>query len=192
MGIEVHNGIELWRPALFDPRQILIAGTYYGMNGTSADPPGADVLIAQYFPVYRSATFDRIGCDVQTAGAAGAKARLGIYRDADLDGYPDVLVLDAGEVDCTTDGDKVITIDQHLKAGLYFVAVIHNDATTKMWYDKVPLTPNPLGIGTDIGYQAWLYRKTGVSYGVLPATFPLGADPYNDAWALAMRVGAVD
>ena len=34
MGIEVHDGIELWRPSLFDPRQILIPGTYYGMNGT--------------------------------------------------------------------------------------------------------------------------------------------------------------
>ena len=130
MGIDVHDGIELWRPSLFDPRQILIPGTYYGMNGTAADPPGADVLIAQYFPVYRSATFDRIGCDVQTAGAAGAKARLGIYRDVDLDGYPDVLILDAGEVDCTTDGDKTITIDQHLEAGLYFVAVIHSDSDT--------------------------------------------------------------
>ena len=192
MGFEVSNGIELWRPALFDPRQVLIPGTYYGMNGTAADPPGADTLLAQYFPLYRSATFDRIGCDVQTAGAAGAKARLGIYRDSDLDGYPDELILDAGEVDCTTDGDKTITIDQHLEAGLYFIAINTNDATIKLWYEKVPLTPNCLGITTDIGYQTWLYKKTGVTYAALASTFPSGATPTNDSWGLAMRVGSVD
>ena len=186
MGIEVHDGIELWRPAIWDPHRVAVAGWYHGMNGTSADTPGVDVLVAQYFPVHLDATYDRIGVSVQ-AGAASGKARLGIYRDADEDGYPDALVLDAGEVDCSTVGDKTITIDQHLSAGLHFLAMVVNSADIMFWTNRVPETPSPLGLGTGIGYPIYVYRA-GMAYGTLPSSFPGAASPANDAWSLALRL----
>ena len=190
MGFEVSNGIELWRPALFDPRATPILGNYYGMNGTSAESPGLDILVAQYFPVHLDATYDRIGVSVQM-GAASGKARLGIYRDADDDGCPDELVLDAGEVDCSTAGDKLTTIDQHLSAGLYFLALAVNSAEVMFWMDKTPETPSPLGTGPGIGYPVYVYRASR-AYGALPSSFPVGPSPTNDAWSLAMRLESVD
>jgi len=189
MGIEVHHGIELWRPALWDPRRVALAGSYYGMNGTSAETPGVDILVAQYFPVHQDATYDRIGVSVQ-AEAAGGKARLGIYHDIDEDGYPDALVLDAGEVDCSTVGDKVITLDRHLHAGLYFLALVVNTADIMFWMDKTPETPSPLGLGAGIGYPVYVYRAAW-TYGALPSAYPGGASPANDAWSLALRLASL-
>ncbi len=191
MGIEIHDGIELWKTRIFDPWQVMVPGNYYGgSQGTNTGAITADKLYGQYFPLPRGATFDRIGIDVSVE-AAGKHVRLGIYRDDDLDGYPDSLVLDAGVVDVATSGEKVISIDQHLESGLYFLAFISDGAPT-LWLIASPLWPSPLGLGAGIAYPCFVYEKTGVGYGALPDPFAAGGSGVNDAWAISMRLNSLD
>ena len=191
MGIEIHDGIELWKTRIFDPWQVMVTGSYYGLcQGTNTSALTADKLYGQYFPLPRGATFDRIGIDVHT-GAAGKSVRLGIYKDDDLDGYPEGLVLDAGVVDVATSGEKVININQHLEPGLYFLAFISDGAPT-LWLTQTPAYPSPLGLGGTIAYPVLVYEKAAAGYGSLPDTFPSGAGGVNDAWAIAMRLNSLD
>ncbi len=191
MGIEIHDGIELWKPRIFDPRQVMVPGSFYGLcQGTNTAALTADQLYGQYFPLPRGATFDRIGIDVHT-GAAGKHVRLGIYRDDDLDGYPESLVLDAGLVDVATSGEKHIIINQHLEAGLYFLAFISDGAPT-LWLTSTPAYPSPLGLGGTIAYPVFVYAKTAVGYGVLPDPFTAGGSGQNDAWSIALRLFSLD
>ena len=60
-----------------------------------------------------------------SSGMPSGTARLGIYDW--VDGMPQSLVLDAGTFSLTgTAGAKMITIDQDLERGYYFLAYIHN------------------------------------------------------------------
>lgn len=191
MGIEIHDGIELWKPRIFDPFQIMVPDRYYGLGqGTNTASLTADRLYGQYFPLPRGATFDRIGIDVHT-GAADKHVRLGIYKDDDLDGYPESLVLDAGVVDVATSGEKTVIINQHLEAGLYFLAFISDGAPT-LWLTQTPAHPSPLGLGDTIALPVFAYYKSAVGYGALPDPFTSGGTPANDAWSIAMRLQSLD
>ena len=191
MGIEIHDGIELWKLRIFDPWQVMVPGHYYGLcQGTNTSVLDVDKLYGQYFALPRGATFDRIGIDVHT-GAADKHVRLGIYKDDDLDGYPESLVLDAGVVDVATSGEKTIIIDQHLEPGLYFLAFI-SDGTPTLWLTSTPGYPSPLGLGSTIAYPVFVYYKSAVGYGALPDPFTAGGSGTNDAWAIAMRLKTLD
>lgn len=190
MSIEIHDGLELWKVRLFNPESMLRAGSFYGMTATNTAIPGADYLTAQYFPLFRGATFDRIGVNVQTA-QADKSMRLGIYADDDLDTYPDRLVLDAGVVDLGTTGATTLVIEQHLAAGLYFLALLTDNTTAKLWMDDTPRTWSPLGAGSSPGMPYFVWR-VACSYGALPDPFPPGGSGMNDAWGLSLRVAAVD
>jgi len=191
MGIEIHDGIELWKVRIFDPWQVMVLGSYYGLcQGTNTAVLTADKLYGQYFPLPRGATFDRIGIDVYT-GVAGSHVRLGIYKDDDLDGYPESLVLDAGVVDTATSGEKIVAIDQHLEPGLYFIAFISDDAPA-VWLTSTPGYPSPLGLGGTIGYPRFIYEKASVGYAALPDPFTAGGASVNAAWAVAMRLLSLD
>ena len=72
-----------------------------------------------YVPV-QPRTFDRITIRIDTAGGAGAKSRLGIYRD--VNGSPGALELDAGTVDTDSTGTKAITISKTLNPGWWWLA----------------------------------------------------------------------
>lgn len=71
-----------------------------------------------------------------TAGAASSKVRVGIYQISNL-GSANVifsLVLDAGEIDASTTGEKIITASAKLGAGLYYSAIVcgaSNSATVR-------------------------------------------------------------
>ena len=190
MGIESHDGIDLWKPRLFNPEVVMRPGSYYGMWGTNAFSTGADYLVGQYWPLFRGATFDRIGISVQTA-EADKSMRLGIYADADLDGYPDQLVLDAGVVSLGATGVKTVTIDQHLPAGLYFLALLGNSASALLWMEDVPKYYSPLGTGSAPGLPTFAW-KVQQDYGALPDPFPSGATGVNDNWGVCLRLKTVD
>lgn len=190
MGIEIHDGLDLWKVRLFAPEAVLRQGSFYGMTATNYNSPGANYLLGQYWPLHRGATVDRIGVSVQAADA-GKGMRLGIYADDDLDGYPDRLVLDAGTVDLDTTGARTIAIEQHLPAGLYFLALLTDSAAVSLWMANTPTDWSPLGSGGSPGLP-WFTWKVAQSYGALPSTFPAGATGMNDAWGVELRVAAVD
>jgi hypothetical protein len=75
-----------------------------------------------------STSFAAIG--IWVAGAAATSVvRLGIYN-ADINGTPTTLVLDAGTVDVSTTGAKQITISRTLAAGNYCLALVAQTAAS--------------------------------------------------------------
>lgn len=115
-------------------------------------------------------TLDRIGINVPGAGAAGAKARVGLYDD-DGNCYPNDLLEDGGEVDCTGTGDLLATISQEVEAGLYWVVINTNDSTIDLDCINTVMADSLLG-GSDPQYHGWI---KAAAYGALPSTFPSGA-----------------
>jgi len=76
------------------------------------------------FNIYKSTTFTKIGVSVTTS-AASSNIRLGIYNCDNDFGFPGSLVLDAGTIDSSSNGDKTITISQTL-FGKYWLCLISN------------------------------------------------------------------
>jgi hypothetical protein len=96
-----------------------IFGNFWIYQGASRTA-SANRLYAMPFMLNADTTLDRIGCSIQSGHASNA--RLGIYNWEN--GVPTSLVLDAGEVSVSTSGDKLITINQSLDAGIYVLAVV--------------------------------------------------------------------
>jgi len=145
---------------------------------------GADILMACWYPIFRKCRFDRIAIDVPGAGAAGARARLGLYDD--LNYYPNNLLFDAGEADVSAVGMPAITIDRTLSSGRYWIAFILNDATVDLKYATEFLYPRDrLGYSLNAG---WRIAQT---YGALPSTFPAGATNDYRLINLRLRVAEV-
>lgn len=80
--------------------------------------------------VVAAGTIDRIGVKTAgTVGSAGSVIRLGIR--ADDAGYPGAtVILDAGTVVGTANGDLTITVSQALPAGLYWLTVTSQGAAS--------------------------------------------------------------
>lgn len=91
-----------------------------GSFGTSGASNGAMRLHLIYIPA--TTTFDRIACEVTSAGSAGSVTRLGIYNNDN--GAPGSLVLDAGTVATTSTGVQTITINQQLTRKWYWLAAV--------------------------------------------------------------------
>jgi hypothetical protein len=171
---------ELWyyRHVGSSPLEVWHAGAAGGSTPTLGESFTADTLYTAFFNVPKSVTLDRIALTCTVAGSAGHKARLGIYRStSDTNVYPGALLLDAGEVDLDTSGNKTLTINQTLEAGApYHFAMLVNSAS--------PLIRRHSGFVDNLGTMqvgatnAWSLL-TGFtnpqSYGALPDPFPSGA-----------------
>ena len=189
MGIEVMRGLELWRPRVYNEWEALRAGAWYGAAGTNTYQVSANRLYAAYVAVPRDVSIDRIGVSVHT-GDADKSVRLGIYEDADRDGYPDRLVLDSGTVEVAEAGEKDLVIAQHLYAGSYYVAFL-GDGAPALYANTAPRTRTPLGM---ITAKPSLYTQTwwvDVDYGALPHTFPAGAAADYREYQAGIRVAVV-
>jgi len=127
---------------------------------------GANKLFAVPIILPQKARLNRIGIRIHGAGGAGAKARLGIYRDTGKL-YPSDLVVDAGEVDATAVAIPTASINVILKPGVYWLAAVLNDGTIDLARQSA-ITINADG-SSGCG---WSVAQT---YGPLPSTFPSGA-----------------
>lgn len=148
---------------------ILRSGRYYfghmtgGNTGGStfdATRPVFGVLIAR-----RAVTLDRIGISVTTA-AASTVARLGIYRDTGT-GFPGTLLLDAGEVDCSTTGGKEIVISQALTPGIYWLTMMTNGST-------ITIESMPNG-----SHNGWFGYSTLTANGAAASSYEAGPQTYG-------------
>lgn len=116
-------------------------------------------------------TLTGIRVEVTTA-TAGGKARIGIYSD-NGSGYPGSLLLDAGEVDCSTTGMKEVTISQALTKSMkkVWLSVNVNSASNGFrWIGGAAQTYSFLGRDSS-GVHGNVYRVTS-AYGALPANYP--------------------
>lgn len=100
------------------------SGIYYPhssyVSGVSNNTPIPQSAIA-YTPmiIYSAVTIDRIGLNVSTA-VSNALCRLAIYSN--VSALPGNLIVDAGELDCSTIGGKEIPVSLTLSPGVYWFA----------------------------------------------------------------------
>ena len=191
MAVEIHDGIELWKPETFDFARALETGKYMrpmlatgDMTSTMALTPNR--LYTVMWPLARAVTCDRIAMNVNVAAEAGKKARLGICRDTGAY-YPGALLLDAGEVDVSSTGLKALAVSLELDAGMYWVACISDGAPS------VRYTFQGVGLKGSIAMPRYSYAgyRTDTAYGPLPDPFPTGGAD-QDLWlALGLRYAAL-
>ena len=152
----------------------------------------ADRLYASPLIIVRDMTVDRIAIQVSTAGAAGTKARLGIYNDG-TNLYPGTLLLDAGEVAVDAVAIVNITISKALTKGIYWMAIVTNGTPDVMGddaYDQsIPimgLSSTNFGVNNDYWYVAH-------TYAALPTPYTAAGSKYNSGKVrVALRVLSLD
>jgi hypothetical protein len=112
-------------------------GSYVRTSGSSGNNNlGAGTNIAYYSPIYvkNTTSFDRIGIRTSSAFSGSASVRVGIYANG-TDGKPSSLILDAGTVTASaTNTLYLITINQSLNEGVYYLAMAQQTTPTVAGY----------------------------------------------------------
>ena len=149
----------------------------------------ANELLAGAVFIARSLSIDRIAINVSSAGAAGKKARLGIYANGE-NNYPGALVLDAGTVDVDSTGVKSIIVDQSLSKGIHWFVVL-SDGTPSVRRGEYAVSPIGIYEGdfSNYWYSAW-YKSQ--AYGALPDPFPSGGGRSRYCPWVLPRVASLD
>lgn len=125
-------------------------------------------------------SFDRIGIEVTTVGAAGAVQRLGIWEhDPAVDG-PGALLLDAGTIDGTTLGAKEIVIALTRPASIIWLGAVPQVATSTVrgYNTSLPIYAVSIGSTSQTAPSAVApathATQAGVA-GALPNPFVVGS-----------------
>ena len=157
----------------FSESYMKISGRIYSNVITDGEAipsiPGANYLLAVPIVLAKQTSFSEIGIYVET-NAVGGKTRIGIYNDSGF--FPNSLILDSGELDCSTTGEKKTAISLTLDAGTYWLAFVCNDNNLEFnHYRGAPAMLGTVAHGgdysTDIG--------DSFAFGALPATYPVAA-----------------
>lgn len=122
-------------------------------QNASAATTVARLANTQYYSPWwcpMSVTLDRIAVQVTTLQAS-ANARIGIYSSG-TDGGPGSLLVDAGEIDCSTTGVKTLTISQAVVGATYYWLSMANE-TASVSYQAVATTgARTFGVVPDTTY----------------------------------------
>lgn len=126
-----------------------------------------------YVPIHlpRAAFWTKLGIYVSSY-AALASARLGIY--ANDNGKVGALVLDAGDISATVNGERELTIDHNLNQGWYWLSVIF-DGTPTIYAQSYGTSKRVLGAVIP-GGQGILYYYRTQAYTLLTPTAPAFGD----------------
>jgi hypothetical protein len=131
------------------PWQITYRSGYFyeTRNGATINTVQCPTSRLQFMPLFLPVgiTIDRIGAEC-TGAVASSVFRLGIYN-ADSNGVPSTLVLDAGTIDTASTGAKSITISQSLSAGLYYLCGVNQNGaanTTMRAYQNITGNYSPV------------------------------------------------
>lgn len=164
-----------------------VTGQYYSTihsRGTGTVVVSANRLYTTPFVVGETQTFDRIGVEVTTLSAGNV--RLGIYNFEN--GIPTNLVLDCGEVSTSTTGNKIITINQTLSAGVYAFAMVFSSTPTLRAFGDInyAVLSHFYGFSSPTSGHLDTGNYASFTYGALPSTF--GSVVGNSAMpAIGMR-----
>lgn len=142
----------------------------------------------------RDCTLSSIGL-VCAVGVATAKARVGLW-EVGSDGYPTSLVVESGELDCSTSGRKLTTgLSVSLLASkTYFFATLGGTANPNLvvFNNTSPLNTGHVtatAAGTSFGVPAGF--QVAQAYGEMPTTFPAGAAVQNTPANIAAPIFGV-
>jgi hypothetical protein len=131
------------------------------------------LIVAVPFIASEAKTWNRIGINC-VDGSAGIGVRIGIYSSA-ANGLPDALLVDSGELDFSSSGNKEATISQALSANtLYWLALVAESSAVATFLNFSTGADEALlfyGASDGSGASASEVRGTQ-AYGALPATFP--------------------
>ena len=96
-------------------------GAYPGAPGNGAIANGALIRVCfAPVPIFYTVTFATANIDVRTGGTSGARCRFGVW-ESDVNGRPGKLLLDSGQINIETTGDKSVAFTATLQPGLYWV-----------------------------------------------------------------------
>jgi len=117
-----------------------------------------------YIPIFITATYsyDKMDTEV-TVAVADKKARLGLYYWSN--GAPGNLILDAGQVDVSSIGNKELDIDLTLTRGYYFLAWVSDGAPTIRSFIATGVQKTPVaafGVIGDLIPQQLILAKANV------------------------------
>jgi len=139
-------------------------GNFDNLTAVGTIAPAIDTLWAIPFYLPCAGTPDRIAFNLDTAGGAGNKTRIGVFSNAnDTTLYPDkcMVGIDTGEIDTSaTAGVRETTLTSMpvLDAGLWWF-VLWQGAGTAATYKSVPVGASP----TFLGVNGSLVGITGIS-----------------------------
>lgn len=166
------SGIGLRRPIFLASSVKGLLCAPPGVSASSAVSSGLnDKLVMRRFVAGESITVAEIGIYLQAAGAAGTKARLGIYADRPDKSGPAALLVDSGEIATDTTGYVSAVISQLIQAGTpYWSASIFNGTPAVCGNALSASATAPLGYNvtshSNVGFWAMWRAAT---YGALPA-----------------------
>jgi hypothetical protein len=147
--------------------------SYAGTGTLATQSPAIDVLYAYPVSVPRTMDISGIGCRVASAGGAGNKVRVGIYKD---DGtiYPGEKYAESAEFD-GTDADVHLT---ELSARLFnhklYWLVFHQGGGTVAGITSFSTAHGVTTLGVNAG-SIYLGYKIAQAYAALPSEFPAEA-----------------
>jgi len=157
--------------------QVLRTGEYFhpGVGYVSTTTLTANRMYSILFPVPRDLTVDRMAIEV-TAEIAAAGCFLGIHS-LGTNLAPGALLVDGGEVDCSTIGIKAAVLSEALTGGIYFVTIASEAAITVRSISIYALTLPGWFRSTNFSLIDIGWYKTH-AYGALPDPFGTPTGPW--------------
>lgn len=147
-------------------------GLFYanGPFAANAAPTLSELRVAPFL-VHKTTTFDELAI-VVTTGLATSVFRLGIYRDGG-NGYPGVLVVDAGTIDCATSGGKSKTLSPtvELTPDLYWIGGVMQTAAATIACATANANAIQIGVTTPSGSSNNNFYTQASVTGTLPDPF---------------------
>lgn len=168
----------------FCEEELLRIGSYYvpanrGIGG------GVAILANRLyvFPVVMSKNmkWDRIMTYITLAGAAGTKARLGVWR-LGTNFYPGALLLSSAELAVDVPGTAEDAISLATPEGVYFLGIVSSG--TPSVYTAYPCRV----LGSDSSLTEYRSWQVAFAYGALPDPFPAGAALAGVGPAVGLRL----
>lgn len=166
----------------------MIADSYGG-----ATPISNNECWILFYPCRKTATYDRIGVDIQTLDAAGSY-RLGIYADNGA-GYPGALIRDAGACAVSAVGICSVALAppvQLIAGRNYWLIFVSNTNIAQLYYTSNPgVAHNDLGHDTMIGRRNYGTISGVYLYGALADPCPAGLNYGAFGFAMGLRLLSV-
>lgn len=141
---------------------------------TSTPSTAERAVAVPYMPAQNITTSDLY---IQVSGSATAGALARVYIYSDLNCYPNQLLFQSANIDCSTLGIKTITTTFNFVAGQVYWLVTHTNTGTQPQFTSYGTTSPSLPVfrlaGT--GFQIGNHVSTTITFaGAVPATFPSG------------------